>query len=73
MLSSLAKSRAQATALRIPVIRQAITPKVRTLNPHLEYRVIAQSAKLTFIDYKEYINGAGSETEQQLPSRRLVL
>ncbi|KAI1648626.1 acyltransferase ChoActase/COT/CPT [Daldinia loculata] len=33
MLSSLAKSRAQATALRIPVIRQAITPKSILMAP----------------------------------------
>ncbi|KAI0852585.1 acyltransferase ChoActase/COT/CPT [Daldinia vernicosa] len=33
MLSSLAKSRAQATALRIPVIRQSITPKSILMAP----------------------------------------
>ncbi|KAI1656703.1 acyltransferase ChoActase/COT/CPT [Daldinia decipiens] len=33
MLSSLAKSRAQATALRIPIIRQSITPKSILMAP----------------------------------------
>ncbi|OTB03719.1 hypothetical protein M426DRAFT_321426 [Hypoxylon sp. CI-4A] len=78
MLSSLAKSRAQATALRIPVVRQATTPKsilmaatARRSNSSLPQGYVEDKSKGAMLRFQESLPKLPVPTLEETASRYL--